>query len=345
MVILALLASCGKKEADNFVRSVKLSRPETLGNVSNKSFSGVVKEAREISLGFKADGQIEKIFVKEGDFVHEGDVIAVLDKKDYQLGVDAYQIQYDQLKAEVARMEQLYKAKSISGNDYEKALAGLRQLEVQLKVNKNKLEYATLTAPVSGYIQNVNYEKAEMLQAGSPVVNLLDVSGIKIEVDIPASLYVQRDKFSGFSCSSSLDPGVSYPLNLVSINRKANSAQLYKMILSLPNPASAKLTAGMNVAVNISVKDSKDAKAGFTLPVSSIINADGKTYVWVLGRDTTVSRREIKIDGIDAAGRVIVKDGLMGQEEIIKAGVNSLQEREKVRILPESDKTNVGGLF
>lgn len=345
VVILSLFMACSTKKEDKFMRSVKFTRPVLLGNVSNKNFSGVVKEAREIGLGFKTDGQIEKIFIKEGDFVKEGDVIAVLDKKDYQLGVDAYQIQYDQMKDEVARMEQLYKAKSISGNDYEKALAGLKQLEVQLKVNKNKLQYTTLIAPVSGYIQKVNYEKAEMLQAGSPIVNLLDVSKIKVEVDIPASLYMQRNNFLGFTCSSSLEPEDSYPLNLISINNKASSTQLYKMILSLPSAREARLTAGMNVVVNISIKASKETTEDYVLPISSIINADGKTYIWVLGKDSTVSRREVKLNGIDNTGKVIVTEGLNGEEQVVKAGVNSLQDKEKVRILPESDKTNVGGLF
>lgn len=343
--IVLILAACSTNKEQKFERSVKLIQPIALGNVSNKSFSGIVKESREISLGFKTGGQIEKVFVKEGDFVRQGQTIAVLDQKDYKLGVDAYQIQYEQLKDEVTRMEQLFKAKSISGNDYEKALAGLKQVKVQLDINKNKLEYTILAAPVSGYIQSVNYEKAEMVQAGSPIVNLLDVSKIEVEVDIPASLYMQSQKFSGFSCSSSLEPKVNYPLTLISINQKASSTQLHKMILSLPNSQAAKLTAGMNVAVNISLTEGESTNNGFILPVNSIFNQAGKSYVWVLGNDSTVSKREVKMQGIDTEGKAIITDGIKGNEQIIKAGVHSLTEKEKVHVLPESDKTNVGGIF
>lgn len=343
--ILLLLGACSTSKEEKFVRSVKLIQPIALGNVMNKTFSGIVKESREITLGFKTGGQIERILVKEGDFVREGQTIALLDQKDYKLGVDAYQVQYDQLKDEVARLEKLYKANSLPGNDFEKALAGMKQVKVQLDINKNKLEYTTLKAPVSGYIQNVNYEKAEMVQAGSPIVNLLDVAKIEVEVDIPASLYMQREKFSGFSCSSSLEPKVSYPLTLISINQKASSTQLYKMILSLPNSQVAKLTAGMNVVVNISLTDSKHSDSGFTLPVNSIFNEEGKCYVWVLSSDSTVSKQEIKMQGINTDGKAIITSGIQGSEQIIKAGVHSLTDKEKVHVLPESDKTNVGGLF
>ena len=184
-----------------------------------------------------------------------------------------------------------------------------------------------------------------MVQAGSPIVNLLDVAKIEVEVDIPASLYMQREKFSDFSCSSSLNPKDSYPLTLISINQKASSTQLYKMLLSLPNSQASKLTAGMNVAVNISLTDGNSETNGFTLPINSIFNETGKSYVWVMSNDSTVSKREIKIQGIDINGKAIITSGIVGNEQIIKAGVHSLTDKEKVHVLPESDKTNVGGLF
>lgn len=343
--IIMLLAACSTNKEEKFIRSVKLIQPVALNNVSNKSLSGMVKESREIDLGFKTGGQIEKILVKEGDFVRQGQIIALLDQEDYQLAVNASQIQYNQMKNEVARMKQLYEANSLSGNDYEKALAGLEQLQVQLQLNKNKLDYTSLKVPVSGYIQSVNYEKAETVQAGSPIVNLLDVSKIEVEVDIPASLYMQREKFCGFSCSSSLAPSTIYPLTLISINQKASSTQLYKMILSLPEKQSAKLTAGMNVAVTISLTNTETDTTGFTLPINSIFNENNRNCVWIFNNDSTVSKREIKIQGIDTTGKVIITAGIQGNEQIIKAGVNSLTEKEKVRVLPESDETNIGGLF
>ena len=343
--MILLLAACSTNKEEKFVRSVKLVQPVALGNVSHKSFSGIVKESQEINLGFKTGGQIEQVLVKEGDFVRQGQTIALLDQNDYKLGVEAYQIQYDQLKDEVARMEQLYKANSLSGNDYEKALAGLKQVKVQLDINKNKLDYTTLKAPVSGYIQNVNYEKAEMVQAGSPIVSLLDVSKIEVDVDIPVSLYMQREKFSGFSCSSSVEPKVNYPLTLISINQKASSTQLYKVILSLSNNHASKLTAGMNVVVNISLTEGNAMGNGYILPVNSIFNETGKSYVWVLGNDSTVNKREVKLQGMAADGKAIITNGIQGNEQIIKAGVHSLTDKEKVHVLPESDKTNVGGLF
>ena len=62
---------------------------------------------------------------------------------------------------EVARASRLYEKKSMSANDFEKASAGLRQLGVQLQVNKNKLAYTKLYAPADGYVSAVNFSPAE----------------------------------------------------------------------------------------------------------------------------------------------------------------------------------------
>ena len=138
--------------------------------------SGIVREAHTISLGFKTAGQIERIHVREGDYVRQGQLLAELDDADYRLGVEALQIQYDQLEDEVERTKRLFDQKSVSVNDYEKAVAGLRQLGVQLQVNKNKLDYTKLYAPIDGYVQSVNFSPAEMVDAGTALFTLLDMS-------------------------------------------------------------------------------------------------------------------------------------------------------------------------
>ncbi|MDD6211273.1 MAG: efflux RND transporter periplasmic adaptor subunit [Bacteroidales bacterium] len=344
VAVSCLLCGCAEKQQETFTRSVVLTEPVRLGTESVKSFSGIVQEAHEISLGFKTPGQIERIAVKEGDYVRQGQLIARLDDADYKLGVEAAQIQYDQMKNEVARMKKLYDEKSLSGNDYEKAVAGLQQLKVQLQTNQNKLDYTRLYAPVDGYVQSVNFEPAEMVDAGTPIVNLLDVKRMEVEVDIPASLFVQRDRFTGFFCQSAFTGGEELPMKLISITPKADGNQLYRMRLVFDGADDKRLTAGMNVEIGIRIAGSENA-GFFTLPLHTLFREKENTYVWVLGNDTTVVRREVTVDGTDASGNAVITSGLNGDERVIKAGVNALQENEKVRVIEEPAETNVGGLI
>ena len=343
-LIAAYLCGCENKQQTSFIRSVILTQPVRLGDENVKSFSGIVREAQEISLGFKTAGQIERIFVKEGDYIRQGQLVAQLDDADYKLGVEALQIQYDQLKNEVARIKQLYENKSLSGNDYEKAVAGLQQLKVQLQSNQNKLDYTRLYSPVNGYVQSVNFEPAEMVDAGTPLVNLLDVKQMEVEVDIPVSLYVQKDYFSGFFCKSEFMPNEKIPMKLISITPKADGNQLYKMRLVFDEKIDRHLTAGMNVEIEVKIKSTQNSTT-FTLPLQTLFQEQEKNYVWILKEDSTVTKIPVIVDGTDAVGDAIIISGLEGGEQVVKAGVNALLENEKVRIIDEPAKTNVGGLI
>ena len=340
-----LLYGCRENETRTpFVKSVEITRPLPLAPEEIKSFSGVVQEAKEINLGFKTAGQIEEIYVKEGDYVRQGQPIARLDDADYKLGVEALQIQYDQMQDEVERLKQLLASKSVTGNEYEKAAAGLAQLGVQLQANRNKLEYTRLNAPVSGYIQSVDFEPAEMVDAGTPLVTLLDVARLEVTADIPAELYVRRNRIGGTGCRTPFAPDREMPMTLTSITPKADNNQLYKMRLAFENGPDARLTAGMNVEVAIRLTRAADSTA-FTLPFHALFQEREESCVWVVERDTTVSRRTVTVGGTDSDGRIIVTSGLDGSERIVKAGVGALREHEKVRIIREPSPTNVGGVL
>ena len=333
-----LMCACGREKAKVTLHSVMTVKPERANGEVQKRFSGIVKENAETSLGFKTAGQIEQILVKEGDHVRKGQLLARLDAKDYQLGVNAAQIQYDQLKNEVERMRQLYEGKSLSGNDFEKAVSGLEQLGIQLQVNKNKLEYTRLYAPQDGIIQSVNFEQAEMVNAGTPVFTLLDLHQMEVEVSLPQSVYAQRDRFADIECVAD---GQTYPLHLISIIPKADNNQLYATKFSL---GKARLTAGQNVDVSISMA-ATDVADNLVLPLSCIFEDTGKTCVWTVSADSVVHRQEISVSGTDAVGRAIITSGLTGKETIVRAGTDALRDGEKVRIISQPSATNVGGLI
>ena len=73
------------------------------------------------------EAESEENRLREGDRVRQGQLLARLDAKDYQLQVNAVQIQYDPVKAEVERLRLLFEGNSLSANDYEKAASGLEQ--------------------------------------------------------------------------------------------------------------------------------------------------------------------------------------------------------------------------
>ena len=343
MAVLGLLTACGSgSDNSQITHSVMTVEPIQVGGQSVKHFSGMVKEDAEISLGFKTAGQLQQIYVKEGDYVRQGQLLARLDDSDYLLGVQAAEAQYRQLRDEVGRLEKLYAGRSISKNDLQKAQAGLEQVEVNLKNNRNKVDYTRLYAPQSGYVQSVNFERSEMVNAGTGVFTLLSGGELQVEVSIPASLYVAQGNMERFEATIM---GQTYPLQLVSITPKADNNQLYRAVFAIKgvNRRESRITSGMNVNVDIHM-GAENAKAGYQLPIHALFEDSGKSYVWVVQRDSTVTRREVQLSGTDETGNALVSSGLQGDEQVVKAGVNVLLDGEKVKIVGQPSATNIGGL-
>lgn len=74
LVILAilscLLCGCNDRQLSKAsAHSIMTTRPVRNSEESTKRFTRIVKEAKEINLGFKIPGQIKRIVVKEGDYV------------------------------------------------------------------------------------------------------------------------------------------------------------------------------------------------------------------------------------------------------------------------------------
>lgn len=341
--VLAGLCSCRQATGGQAVRTVAVTRPETTdtGCGGEVSLPGIIKEGQTVRASFKTGGQICALNVGEGDYVGKGQLIAVLDTADYQIALDAARARHTQLSNEAARVRTLYEHQSVSKNEYEKAAAGLDLAAADLRAKENQLQYTRLLSPVSGYVRRVDSHVGEMVDAGSAVVELIDVGRMEVEVELPYAIYRQRDSLRGFVAV--LD-GREYPLARPSIIPKAGSAQQYTMLLTLPSDGRLREASGLNVEVRFGVGGGRPAQPEMTVPESAIVYDGPRPGVWVLGRDSAVARREIRT-GTLTGGRVSVTGGLDGSETIVRAGAGMLHEGERVRVLQRKSSTNPGGLL
>ncbi|MBO4906977.1 MAG: efflux RND transporter periplasmic adaptor subunit [Bacteroidaceae bacterium] len=339
LAAVGLITACGdgdKKSDDEKVRSVMTVTPLNRQESAIKNFTGVVKENSTVSLSFRTAGQITNVLVHVGSTVRRGQLLATLDTKDYQLAVDAAQTQYDQLKNEVERLRRLHEANSLPGNDYEKAVSGLEQLGIKLQNAKNQLSYTKLTAPVDGTIQKINFEPSEIVNAGMPVMDLVDTRRMEVEVNIPAEVFRQLNNSSGAYC---IVDGERYELQQTGAVSKADANQLFLVKYAIDGF----LSAGVNVNVYIEIGGDETVR-GLSIPAHAIFEDGGKQYVWVVEQGDVVKRHAITISGVDSEGMAVVESGISVTDRVVKAGVHALHEGDKVRIVTQNN-SNVGDLL
>lgn len=340
----ALITSCSggdAKESAEQVHNVFLTNPEQIGSAASRSYAGVVEEARTVATGFKTAGQIKRILVKEGDYVKQGQLLAVLDTVDYALGVSQLRVQHAQQASEMERKGKLHAAGSMSDNDYEKARSGFEQLGLQLALNENKLSYCYLHAPTSGYITKRNFEPAEMVDAGRPVFELMDNSHLEVIVDLPVAEYIRRGDFIGFNGHLTSMPGSSIPLSMMSLTPRADNSQLYRLRLTVADGHTHNLTPGMNITVDIATAASADQM--LRIPASSVFQRGDQSCVWVYNpADSTITAAPVTTSRADDDAFTYVTSGIPATSSIVRAGVHHLREGEKVNVITDSSDTNIG---
>ena len=130
-------------------------------------------------------------------------------------------------------------------------------------------------------------------------------------------------------------------MKLLSLTPKADATQLYRMRLGFSSTPDASLTAGRNVQVRLYLAET-DSLRNFVLPLASLFQEQGESYVWTVSGDSIINRMKVSVQGTTPEGRAIVT-GLRGDESVVRAGVHALREGEKVRVIDESSETNVGG--
>jgi RND family efflux transporter MFP subunit len=333
-----------KKASEKNVQTVKTDTTRICGERHRSVFSGRIKAASDVNLSFRVAGPIAKVHVNDGSYVRKGQTLAEIDSRDYALQLAATEAEYAQIKAEVERVIEVYEKGSVTPNDYDKAVYGLKQITAKYDAHRNALSDTKLLAPFDGYVQKRFFSAGETVGAGTPIISMSNAGAPEVEINIPSSEYIKRDKFEVFTCEADIYPNKVFPLDLIGITQKANMNQLYTVRLKMKADEKHPPSPGMTAMVTIQYRPEKSELV--YIPYSALFESNAGSFVWVYDPDTqTVAAREVKPFELRTNGTVIISAGLQVGEVVITAGVHSLKEGEKVKLLPPTSKTNIGGLL
>ena len=343
--LLVLVSGCRRNTAPLVIpQLVKTAEVKQYSNLFTVTYPGKIQAAADVKLAFRIAGPILHVYIKEGQYVKKGTVLAEMDPRDYKLKYDAVLAEYTQVKEESQRIMELYRRNSVTVNDYDKAVAALKRVTALYDANRNMLNDTKLRAPFDGYIQNKYFDAYEIVNQGTPVISMIDNDYLEVTIDIPSSDYIRREDFTGFYCTVDVYPDTQLPLELIEVNQKANFNQLFRMKFRLKRDKNLRLAPGMSASVTINSKPSAEQLA--ILPVSALFQKDKQSFVWVYDEvNGVVKMAPVEVVRLLKDGEVIVKSSLHQGQRVVSAGVNDLTEGQRVKQLPQVPASNVGGLL
>lgn len=347
------LTGCGKqqeKAAEPVVRPVKsivVAGGETSGI---RSFPGVVDASKKADLSFRVGGRVIKLLVREGEKVKQGQVLAELDPKDFQIVVNDKMAAFTRARADYERAKKLVGKGFISKMDYDRLEAEYRSRLADLNKAKQDLSYTVLKAPFDGTIARRTIDNYEEVQASQVIFALRDNSTLEVKINVPENIILRLDKkrldrikraipvWATFDSA----PGKKYPLTFKEAATKADSkTQTFLVTYTMPAPEDLQVLPGMTATVTADLSGRMTGKEEFVryLPISAVTaNAKLQSQVWVVDEKTmTVHAKSVKL-GTMRGSSIEVLEGLQGGERVVTAEAAYLAEGMKVSLLTETEQ-------
>lgn len=339
------VVGCGSSTDDQKVAVEKFVKVQTVtdNQLGQKlAFTGIVKEKSLTSLSFRVAGPINQLNIKTGDYIKENDLIAAIDKRDYELQVQSTKAQFEQAMSEFERYQKLYEKNKIPANTFEKFQSAYLLTKTAYENAVNQLEDTDLKAPFSGYVHEKFVENFQTVGAGQSIISLIDLSQLEIVVSVPENQLLNIRKKEEVFLNIKNASVKMHPIKMLSVSEKAMKDGMYEVKFVMLNTKDFDVFPGMTAEVIVCLGVNEST---VSISSSALFSRDNIAYVWILNPITsTIKKRKIEINKVLPEGKVEVKSGLKAGEIIVTAGVYTLDENQKVKPLKKS-KTNVGGLL
>jgi RND family efflux transporter MFP subunit len=335
LLVLALgLSFCAKKQEKADLQQkpllVKVQAPAqgTLARYFN--YKGTVSAWKTANIAPEASGRVGRILKKQGDRVAAGELLATLDmtslelqQKQARAAVAVAETGFQNARLNEERMRKLFASQAVSSMQYENAKLARDAADTQLKSAKATLDLVDYTArqsnmraPFAGIIAAKNMEEGDMINPmmgmGQSILTLMDLSRIKVTVDVPAE-EVERIRI-GQDCRVTIAsrPGETFAGEVYSKNLAADPlSKTFKVEVKVDNP-DLKIKAGVYADIAIEYVRKENA---MLLPLSALLAGDREVMVNENGlarkRAVTVGERNHTrfevLSGVTAGDRVLVE--------------------------------------
>jgi len=340
------LGACGSNNNDNSTNAAeeagtavytKILQPENFNRVITTG--GLLQAKSTVYVIPKVSGmeEVTDVYVKVGDTVEKGQLLASLDKETAMLQYQSTKLQYDEVLKNLNNMKILYDAGAVSRNDYESLEMQFKSLEISLKGMQMSLDNLSITAPIGGTIVSSSAEVGGYATASSAMFTISDtstleaVAGInernvnKIKVGDEVSIRIP-------TAGDSVYTGTIIEVGKVMDQNSKN----YPVRVALDN-SQGEFLAGMYAEIGIITDRVTDC---LVVPVDAIAYKDDGEMMVMIAKDGVAESRDI-ITAVNDGDYYVVTEGLEINDEVIVKGNVDLVNGEKITVMKVVNQADI----
>jgi RND family efflux transporter MFP subunit len=295
---------------------------------------GSVETKQNVLIYPEMAGTLLRVFVKEGQRVGKGQLLASIDDGGLSQQVAQLQIQADLAKTTFERQERLWNQNIGSEIQYLQAKSTYEGQQKAVNQLKSQLAKTRVRAPFSGVIDDVITEQGSVVAPGqSQLMRIVNLNNMYISTDVPES-YIN-------SITKNKNVLVEFPILGKQMNAKIRQAgnfinpanRTFKVEIAVPNKDKS---IKPNLTAKLKINDYTNENA-LLIPQSIISeNAKGEQYIYIVknkDNNYAIAERVIIETGKTQGDVIEVLKGLEKGVEIIDEGARSVKDGQSVQIL------------
>jgi len=281
------------------------------------SLPGIAKPWISLEVVSEIRGKVINKNIIEGRRVNKGDILAIIDKSDYQNSYDSALASHETALSTQKRLKALVKKN-----------ARVKTSKAALENAKLALSRCTIRSPMQGIVDRVYIENGTFLKSGDPVAQILQIDKLKIEVGIPESDVTAVRKLKSFDMTIDALDGKSYTGEYHYLYKTANSmARLYNLEIKVDN-IDGQILPDMFARVKI-IKE-QDPQ-GLAVPIYSLVTLNKDIGVYIES-EGIVRFRPVHPGFLDG-WKTQIPEGLKPGEKVVVVGHRIIEDGEQVNVI------------
>lgn len=353
LVTSLLLAACGQsddqapgQEAPKARRiAVTAALPER-GDVTVVERSiGQLESLAIPEVAAEVEGRVVAGFVKTGESVSRGQLLAELEVEDYRIATEAARAELGQLEAlvenqrrTVERYAKLLSNKLISADRYEEATAQLRVLDEQIRAARARLRQSEraltktrVLSPYRGVVDAELISPGDFVKVGDPLFRIATVELLRARLPLPEMTASRISVGQPVELWTPMAPEVRVTSAISEIRPTIGvSNRAIDVFAIFDNPGTWQPGGSVNGEIVIARRE--DA---LLVPESAIVLRPAGTVVYVVEDD--VARPRPVETGVYRSGRVEIRSGLTAEDRVIDSGAGFLTDGTPVTVSAAQD--------
>ncbi|HRW69322.1 efflux RND transporter periplasmic adaptor subunit, partial [Lentimicrobium sp.] len=286
---------------------------------------GSVEAVREAFISPEISGQITAIYVKEGDKVQKGQLLAQLNTQVTRKSIEEVQTSLKLATDLFQRQQRLWDQKIGSEIQYLEAKNNKESLENRLATLNAQLDMARVVSPVSGVVEQVAQKNGELAMPGMSMIHVINLDELFVKADVSEALLPYIRKGDEIVLKFPSYPDFSRKLRVDRIGSNINPGnRTFEVQVKFDNTDGA---IKPNMMASLLINDYRNEQA-LIIP-SRLIKEDLKgKYIYIARSNSPdfIAQKVYIQAGRSFLGRTEVTSGLSVGDKIIQDGFNRVSD-------------------